>query len=134
MSPSTRAILDALIITDASLTVQERDALHQFATKGLIRFIDIRSVPLMLNATKAAELLGVSPETFKKLRDQAAIAGVEELVGVEITPGNYLFSRVDLVRLSLGELDLKWSPANRPKLSMASATIGTADARFDRAS
>lgn len=128
VSPSTKAILDALVISDESLTLSERDALHQFAKQGIIRFVDITSVPLMLNATKAAELLGVSPDTFRKIRDQAASAGVDELQGVEITPGNYMFSRVDLVRLAQGEFQLHWSSPSRPKLEMASVAIGCADA------
>jgi hypothetical protein len=120
-------------VSDEALTLEERDALHQFSKTGVIRFLDIASVPLMLNATKAAELLGVSSETFKKIRDQAAAVGVTELCGVELTPGNFLFSRVDLVRLSQGEFRLHWSPAFRQKHSMATEAISSADAGFERA-
>lgn len=133
VSPSTKAILDALVVNDESLTLEERDALHQFSKTGIIRFLEITSVPLMLNATKAAELLGVSPETFKKIRDQAAAVGVVELCGVEMTPGNFLFSRVDLVRFSQGQIHVPWSPAFRQKLSMASVAISSADAGFEHA-
>lgn len=133
MSPSTKAILDALVVSDESLTLEERDALHQFSRHGTIRFVDIKATPLSLNATKAADLVGVSSETFKKVRDQAAIVGVAELCGVEMTPGNFMFSRIDLVRLSRGEFDLHWSPAIRQKLSMASVAISSAHAEFERA-
>lgn len=126
MSPSTKAVLDAIVMSDESLTLQQRDALHQFVKQGVIRFVDVQSTPLMLNATKAAELLGVSMETFKKVRDQAAFAGVEELRGVEITPGNFMFSRIDLVRLSLGEFDLKWSAGIRLKQPFNSVGIDPA--------
>lgn len=133
MSPSTKAILEALIISDESLTLEERDALHQFAKMGVIRFVDITSVPLLLNATKAAELLGVSPETFKKIRDQAATMGLDELCGVEMTPGNFMFSRVELVRFSQGQFQLLWSPAIRQKPSMASVAINSVNADFEHA-
>ena len=125
-------MLDALVVSDDSLTLKERDALHQFSKLGIIRFVDVVSVPLLLNSTKAAELLGVSPETFKKVRDQAAIVGVEELCGVEITPGNIMFSRIELVRFSQGEFFLTWSSTTRPNQLMASESISIASARREQ--
>ena len=79
----------------------------QFAENGFIHVVKIEG-PLMLNAKASAELLGMSTDTFMKIRRQAQLRGIEELCGVELVPGSLMFSRIALVRLSTGEFDLDW--------------------------
>jgi len=108
MKESTKAILRTIILEEDSLTTHERETLLYFLKNGTIRFDDISAKEMLLTANAAAKALGVSPDTFKKIRDQAARVGVKELCGVETTPGNFMFSRLHLARFSLGEYDLCW--------------------------
>ena len=97
----------ALALSDSSLSVKEKEALVQFAENGFIHVVKIEG-PLMLNAKDSSELLGMSTDSFFKIRKQAQLRGIEELCGEELIPGSLFFSRIALVRLSNGEFDLDW--------------------------
>ena len=108
MKESTKAIIRTIILEDESLTTHERETLLHFLKHGTIRFDDISEKSMLLTANGAAEALGMSTDTFKGIRDQAALIGLKELCGVEVTPHTVMFSRVHLARYSLGEYDLCW--------------------------
>lgn len=108
MNESIKAIFHTIILKEESLTTLERESLLHFLKHGTIRFDDISGKSMLLTAKDAAKVLGMSTDTFKKIRDQAALIGLKELCGVEVTPGNFMYSRVHLARYSLGEYDLCW--------------------------
>src|SRR5208283_3591570 len=81
--------------------------LAQFVETGIIHFVKIDGT-FMLTARDSAELLGISPESFLKIRKQAELRGIKELCGEEVVPGCLMWSRIALVRFSLGEFDLGW--------------------------
>lgn len=109
MQETTQAILRAIMLGDPTLTESDRRALCSFIEAKRFNVV-VAEGCLMLNATKAAEFLGVSTDTFKRIRDRAEERGVKELCGVELTPSNFMFSRIALIRLSQGEFDLDWTP------------------------
>lgn len=111
MQETSSAILRAIMLADPTLTGPERKALHQFLETGLISVV-VAEGPLLFTAVKAAEFVGVSTDTFRKIRDQAARRSIRDLCGVEITPGNYMFERVALIKFSQGKFGLDWPSMN----------------------
>jgi hypothetical protein len=79
----------------------------QFAENGFIHVLRIDG-SLMLNAKDSSEFLGISTDSFAKIRKQAKLLAIKELCGEELVPGSLYFNRVTLMRLSLGEFPLDW--------------------------
>ena len=115
LSAHTITIIQAVCRSDPTITGPELAAIERFLLEGQIRFTDLDTIPLMLNASKAAEMIGISPDTFKRVRDQAQKTGVKELCGSEVTPGSPMFNRASLVRFSQGDFDLQWGANRRPE-------------------
>jgi hypothetical protein len=122
MHETTKAVLRALALSDSSLSLKEREALAHFAENGFIHVVRIDG-PLMLNAKDSSELLGLSTDSFLKIRRQAEFLRIEELCGEELVPGSLYFNRIALVRLSMGEFPLVWPGSRNGTLHEVNAGI-----------
>lgn len=115
MSPLTRDLINCALVNDTGLTPAERECLGHYLQHGAFKFIEVEAGPLLLPAIHAAKYLGISPESFKKIRNRAAILGRSELCGIETTPGTVLFQRHVLAKFSRGEIDLHWNAKYPPQ-------------------
>jgi len=111
MRESTKSVLRA-VAGDDTLFPSEVQALIQFAETGLITFMRLEG-SLLLNSKNSSEFLGVSTDSFGDMKKQASVIGLKELCGQEVTPDNYMFSRISLARFAAGDLSLNWPKKNR---------------------
>lgn len=128
MKDLTNSLIKIALQNDIELSDAKRAALEHFLENGVIKFVELRQGPLLVTAKAAAELLGVSTDTFKKIRVRAAELGIDELCGEEITPGTIMYSRLALLRFAIGDYRSRWQPPSQESEGHAATFNAIADA------